>query len=56
MRWPCDWNRPLSKEERAIAKRLDNAPPVEWMVEAPKGEPISSPGEGAMQAAQEEAP
>lgn len=23
MRWPCDWNRPLSKEERAIANRLN---------------------------------
>lgn len=22
-RWPCDWNRPLSKEEREIARRLD---------------------------------
>jgi hypothetical protein len=23
MKWPCDWNRPLSKEELAIARRLD---------------------------------
>ena len=26
MKWPCDWNRPLSKEEREIAKRLQCAP------------------------------
>ena len=26
MKWPQDWNRPLSEEERAIAKRLDRAP------------------------------
>ena len=26
IKWPCDWNRPLSREEREIAKRLDTAP------------------------------
>lgn len=26
MRWSCNWNRPLSREERAIARRLANAP------------------------------
>lgn len=26
MKWPCDWNRPLSKEEREIAKRIQCAP------------------------------
>lgn len=25
-KWPCDWNRPLSKEELAIARRLDRVP------------------------------
>lgn len=23
IKWPCDWNRPLSKEEREIAARLN---------------------------------
>lgn len=26
IKWPQDWNRPLSEEELEIAKRLDNAP------------------------------
>lgn len=26
MKWPIEWNRPLSKEEREIAKRLQCAP------------------------------
>lgn len=26
IKWPVDWNRPLSTEERAIAKRLANVP------------------------------
>ena len=26
IKWPCDWNRPLSEEELAIAKRLKRAP------------------------------
>lgn len=26
VRWPSDYNRPLSREERDIARRLDNAP------------------------------
>jgi hypothetical protein len=29
VKWPCDWNRPLSKEELAIARRLDRAPKVD---------------------------
>jgi hypothetical protein len=28
IKWPIDWNRPLSREEREIAKRLDTAPDV----------------------------
>lgn len=33
IKWPIDWNRPLSREEREIAKRLDTAPdvaPTNW--------------------------
>jgi hypothetical protein len=26
IKWKCDWNRPLSKEEREIALRLGTAP------------------------------
>lgn len=35
IKWPCDWNRPLSEEEQAIARRLDRAaenPGVETLV------------------------
>jgi hypothetical protein len=34
LKWPFDWNRPLSREERDIAKRLDRAP---------ENEPLPSP-------------
>jgi hypothetical protein len=35
MRWPIEWNRPLSKEEREIAKRLQCAPErTDFRVEA----------------------
>jgi hypothetical protein len=26
VKWPVDWNRPLSREEREVAKRLEMAP------------------------------
>lgn len=41
IKWPCDWNRPLSKEELEIAKRLDRAPEgASWRVgEVLQGEP-----------------
>jgi hypothetical protein len=37
VKWPIDWNRPLSKEECEIAKRLDTAPDVSATNGAPSG-------------------
>ena len=37
IKWPCDWNRPLSEEEREIVKRLDRAPKEEYR---PQDEPM----------------
>ena len=36
IKWPCDWNRPLSKEELQIARRLGNAPDKTcWQIPIP---------------------
>lgn len=35
IKWPCDWNRPLSKEEREIARRIKNAPKEDMREQEP---------------------
>jgi hypothetical protein len=36
IKWESDWNRPLSPEERAIARRLGCAPKDTYEAPAPK--------------------